>query len=713
MVTGEVCSRLAARGHEVEIVGWQQRTRTAQWRGIPVRPVSLDSFGADVLLGYMMRIQPAFVITLADIWWMTFMTDPPVQRYLDQSGARWVLYFPVDGATREGTLPAGWVKMLEAADLPIAMSPFGARTAAACGVRASYIPHGCDPEVFRPAEDREDAKRQIGYGGQFVVLTDARNQIRKQIPRLLDIAAAVLPDEQGLVFHLHTDPDDSAAASELYRYQLREDLAMLGLERRVRLTPDFQMRARAGLPLEELAALYAAADVHLLTSWGEGFGLPTLQAASTGVVPMAVDYSASRELVEGHGVSLPVESTITDEFGLVRALPDRQAAVHTIEELFGNRSLLAELQRRSREFALGYTWDRVGDLWEATLDDAPHRRRPARSRSYHWIGGEGLEHRPAPTPVEEVSAAVFGGLPEGAKVSFNLTERRFGEVEERIRAEAFKEGDYASIPVRLAPLFDGAPQARIGHVLAGLGSLKAVAPVRRLFPGLAVSLPTPPDDPTGPYLSLERLIPTLPGYALVVDLESEAAHGADAACAALGVPFVGQSALWPAVPGPPVLGIRRLLIDQGFSEQRRLAALTAASRVLGDQAIEQVRAIARAAQPASDEGQRRTRGAPELEVVIVRLQSGATGDEKQEVAAVAAAMGGLLLMSTGPESLILAVTRAGREQIERYPRVEFVGGISLDEEMPQAARLKELFAANAIRQLNDRSTTVAKRVARR
>src|SRR6266536_5601351 len=70
---------------------------------------------------------------------------------------------------------------------------------------------------------------------------------------------------------------------------------------------------------EQLAAIYQAADVHLLTSWGEGFGLPTLQAASAGVVPIAVDYTASRELVGRHGFAVSAESSVLDEFGLVRA----------------------------------------------------------------------------------------------------------------------------------------------------------------------------------------------------------------------------------------------------------------------------------------------------------------------------------------------------------------------------------------------------------
>jgi hypothetical protein len=95
MVTREVCARLAERGHAVEILGWQQHGRTERWHGIPVHPVRYDAFGADTVLGYLIRQRPDFVVTLADVWWMSFLADPPVQRFFDQSGARWVLYYPI------------------------------------------------------------------------------------------------------------------------------------------------------------------------------------------------------------------------------------------------------------------------------------------------------------------------------------------------------------------------------------------------------------------------------------------------------------------------------------------------------------------------------------------------------------------------------------------------------------------------------------------
>jgi glycosyltransferase involved in cell wall biosynthesis len=87
----------------------------------------------------------------------------------------------------------------------------------------------------------------------------------------------------------------------------------------------------AAVPLTRLVALYQAADVHLLASAGEGFGLPTLQAAAAGVVPLASDYSGSRELVSGHGEAIRVRHFVLDTSGLRRALIDIDDAVDKLD----------------------------------------------------------------------------------------------------------------------------------------------------------------------------------------------------------------------------------------------------------------------------------------------------------------------------------------------------------------------------------------------
>lgn len=577
-VTRAVCGRLASRGHELEILGWQDHWRTSDWEGIPVRPVRWDAFGSDVLLSYLLRFRPDFIITLGDPWWLGFMTDPPVQRFLDASGTRWLLYYPVDGADAEGRLPSAWCRVLEAADIPVAMSRFGQAVSARSGVRSAYLPHGCDLDIFAPPADKAAAKAALGYDGAFVILSDARNQPRKLLPRMLDIVAEFARGKPDVIVHVHADPDDDAASSDLYRYRLREDVAVMGLADTVRLTENFKMRSLGGLPVAELARIYEAADAHLLCSWGEGFGLPNLQAAATGVVPIAGAYSASEELVAGHGFAIPIESSVTDEFGLRRCLISRDAAVAALERLYRDPAELADRSRRSREFAEGYAWDAIADGWDALLRRAAPRRPPRDARTMEWVA-RGEAPSDVPEPIAAAADSAFGSLPGGVRVTLRMTERVHGETAARIQREAFVDGDELSIPVRLASAAAGARRARVGALLIAPADMPLARRAERLFPDLTlVSLA---DVDPGDLLGL------LPQFCLVIDLAgSYVAAGLDLACATLGVPYLGPSTLWPEVDErSPLRRLRRLLTDQGLSESRRRAAGKRARAVAGAAAV--------------------------------------------------------------------------------------------------------------------------------
>jgi glycosyltransferase involved in cell wall biosynthesis len=596
MVTREVCGRLADRGYRVEILGWQQHGRSERWHEIPVHPVRHDMFGADTVLGYLIRQRPDFVITLADVWWMSFLADPPVQRFLDQSGARWVLYYPIDGADPSGGLPPSWKRMLETADVPVAMSRFGAEVSAACGVDAAYVPHGVDLDVFSPPADKAAAKARLGYEGRFVVLSDARNQPRKLLPRTLEIFERFARGKDDVVLHLHADPNDDAARSELYHYNLREDLAALDLAGRVRLTDSFVMRGGCGLSTIELAALYQAADIHLLASWGEGFGLPNLQAASTGVVPVAVDYTASRELVEGHGFAIPTESTVVDEFGLVRCLLDRDAAADALERLYRDGRLLADRSRRCREFAESYSWDGVVDAWEDVFRSAAPRRRPSASRTLEWTAGAEPPLSDLPAPTVHAAAGAFAPLPDGTRLSLTISERSYGEVAGAIRRDAFREGDELSIPVRLPPWFEGAPRARVGKVMVGAADLPLAGALKRIFPGLAYMLPQRNANPSEPEpLPTEELLPVVAQCALVLDYGQRAPIGIDAACAALGITYAGRSPYFPPDDErDPLRAVRRLLTDQGYAARRREYAAGKVEAVYGAELVGRMRSFVQA-----------------------------------------------------------------------------------------------------------------------
>lgn len=468
-VTAAVCSGLARRGHQVSILGWQTKVST-EWRGCHLQAAGRDPWGSDALFAYLVRHRPDAVVALADAWWLPYFAAPHLRRQMELLNAPWVLYFPIDGELADGSLPRSWVELLREVDLPVAMSRYGQDVARRCGVNAEYIPHGVDVNVFAPPSDKHAAKAELGQDGRFVVLSDSRNQPRKLLPRLLDVFAGFAERRPRAVLHVHTDPDDEFARSAYYCYDVRADVEQLGLSGRVSFTPGFAVKPDRGLSIERLARYYQAADVHLLASSGEGFGLPTLQAAAAGAVPFASDYSASRELVCGHGEPLRVADWTYTEFGIGRALIDIEDSVEKLVRYHDDPALLAEQAQASRRFALAYDWERVVDEWDALL----------RSLSSHT-----LTVSPVAAPPDEVEQ-MLPSIP-GVLVRAKVVSRQLGRLEASISADLReKAGDIripaTSPPSKLLGAEIGRKAALIG---VGAGDDLLFEALKRVFPSLS------------------------------------------------------------------------------------------------------------------------------------------------------------------------------------------------------------------------------------
>jgi len=378
--------------------------------------------GSRSLFPFLVRYRPEMVIALGDVWWLPYFTAPHVRRQMQLTDTPWALYFPIDGDIEGGTLPQSWIQMLTEVDVPIAMSQFGRDAAARAGIKCHYIPHGVDCNHFYTPQDRAQAKTEVDAADKFLILSDSRNQPRKMLPRLLDIFAKFADGRPDALLHLHTDPDDEFTKSGIYSYDVRADLKHLGIESQVRFTPGMKVQRGGGVPLSQLAAYYRAADVHLLASSGEGFGLPTLQAAAAGAVPMASDYSASRELVTGHGEAIAVAEWSENEFGIRRALIDVDDAVRKLAAFYDDRALLAERSGCAAQFALAYDWNKVLDQWDELL-----RSVGASTRRMSRV--------PATQTLPEPLVSKYLPQIPGGSLKVNVVEHKFGRLESGIIAD--------------------------------------------------------------------------------------------------------------------------------------------------------------------------------------------------------------------------------------------------------------------------------------
>jgi D-inositol-3-phosphate glycosyltransferase len=197
--------------------------------------------------------------------------------------------------------------------------------------RIEIVPPGVDHAFFSPG-NRAGARSALGLGDEPVVLFVGRIQSLKR----LDLAVEALPllERSDTTLVVVGGPSGAAGAAELARI---ESIAQrLGVMERIRFV-DPQ-------PHHLLSTYYRAADVCVVPSRSESFGLVALEASACGVPVVASDVGGLRTLVD-HG-----------ETGyLVDGADPAMYAAH-IDRLLGDPELAQRLGAAGADRAWQYTW---------------------------------------------------------------------------------------------------------------------------------------------------------------------------------------------------------------------------------------------------------------------------------------------------------------------------------------------------------------------
>lgn len=269
-------------------------------------------------------------------------------------------YYPSDGEY----FPKGCEAILKKVTLPIAMSKHGqAQTKKLFNINADYIPHGVDSNLFRPLLNKAEARARFQIPPNvFVVGANFRNQGRKFPARMIKVLAEFFKDKNDAIALFNTDPFDVAAPADLLNLIKRYKL-----EHKVRFTG---MSCFKGLTTEDVVKFYNATDVHFLTTSGEGFGIPTIEAHACEVPSVITDYTTTKELVTDHNAGLPIKlnTEITGTWDVERGLCDIKDAVEQLNYMYYNRDERIKMGKNGRKSVLKYyTWDKVLPQWEKTI----------------------------------------------------------------------------------------------------------------------------------------------------------------------------------------------------------------------------------------------------------------------------------------------------------------------------------------------------------
>lgn len=197
--------------------------------------------------------------------------------------------------------------------------------------RIEIVPPGVDHAFFSPGEAR-GARAALGLGSHPVVLFVGRIQPLKGVDvAVRTLAALAHPDAVLLVVG---GASGASGADEVARVQ--KLAADLGVGDRVRwIDPQ---------PHHLLSTYYRAADVCLVPSRSESFGLVALEAAACGTPVVAAAVGGLRTIVAHGGTGFLVDGR------------DPAVFAHYTEEILDSPRLAGELSTAAAHRAGGYTW---------------------------------------------------------------------------------------------------------------------------------------------------------------------------------------------------------------------------------------------------------------------------------------------------------------------------------------------------------------------
>ncbi len=238
-------------------------------------------------------------------------------------------------------VPSNWVRL-------------GLIEAGAPPDRIFVIPHGVDTRVFRPTPaTRDRLRRQLGLD-RFTFMHVGGMVLAKGIDVLLRAFVAVR--QRGLKAQLllkgHDAVYDSRGGLGRFLNELPESARSLVNESTVYLGDSFDMPT--------MAALYGAADAYVAPYRAEGFCMPVLEAAASGLPLIATQGGATGDFTTNDfrwAVDSRPQETRPGSHGLE---PDLDHLIELMSRMVTARDFHNRASKAGpRHVAANYTWDHV------------------------------------------------------------------------------------------------------------------------------------------------------------------------------------------------------------------------------------------------------------------------------------------------------------------------------------------------------------------
>ena len=228
-------------------------------------------------------------------------------------------------------------ELLASADRIIAFSPHErdamVRLYGADARRIRLAPCGVDLSTFRPL-DREESRQRLGLNGDKVLLYVGRIESLKGVELLVHTAALLDTCEPVRVLVVGDDNGQDREVDRLRR-----------LAETLQVDDAFHFVGRVAQ--EELPVYYSAADVCVVPSFYESFGLAALESMACGT-PVVASRVGGLSTVVRHGST-----------GYLKSWRCPEAFASSLEMIISSKSLQSSMGLAARRRAEDMSWDKV------------------------------------------------------------------------------------------------------------------------------------------------------------------------------------------------------------------------------------------------------------------------------------------------------------------------------------------------------------------
>jgi glycosyltransferase involved in cell wall biosynthesis len=375
------------------------------WRYFPVVPhknnqharavynsKATNQFGEFKFDSVCAEFKPDIVWDIRDWWMFEFQERSPARPYYN-----WVIMPTVDSMPQN----EDWISTFINADAVFTYSDWGLEALKKQSNNKIKLhksaPPGANLKDFRLLDKRKSRAKVNLSDDLLIVGTVMRNQVRKLYPDLMEAFRkflTVAPKEIAAkaYLYIHTGYPDmgwdiprllkehGVAHKTLFTYQCdkcREIYPSHFMGGRTSCKfcgnhSSYLPSVKTGVPSSILNEIMSLFDVYVQYAVCEGFGMPQVEAASSGTPIMSVDYSAMSDVVRKlDGYPIKVERMFRDAgTESYRALPDNEDFIQKLIKFFqkSKEERTEEGVNARKQVEKYYTWENTSKIWEEYFD---------------------------------------------------------------------------------------------------------------------------------------------------------------------------------------------------------------------------------------------------------------------------------------------------------------------------------------------------------